>query len=1090
MERPVDHVVKTEIQPNGEILLFYVDENGDNEEGVLTTVQNIESDSIELQQVGHTSNINPIKHTGVEDGWTDDETNRLLIFYIDNKRPFISGTTKREHLWTVACKTMIIGKNPTACEAKLKSLKESYLEGCWFEKNGISTMVPFQELCHQAFHDDNNAKFHIEIIEPGIQDIQAAPVPVENIPVLNTIINTKAPADEKVKLLLELYLKHKKNFQREYNKRDLWDTIAREIGEDDGIYWQKRFLNYKQHYVNLIAKRESGGSVFWPYMELFDKIFEDDTEFKKKFVCLNSKTEIIKKIPTEWNDTEVTVLAKYCYDCFDEFLDDTIPKNFLWTEIGRLLDRPPDLCKIKYNQLKNQHYNKYIEGGYEIRERKPSQIILDNIIYKEVEMQLKSEKTMPIDVWNNDNIDELVKFMYQNIEMFKDHVCHFVCWGAIAKKMRKDVKSCKKQWEDLVILYRNILEDKKEDPGLQIDWRFIELFDRIYDYGMDTGLLNGYEKLHKPKEEKFSDKEKVQNGTDDENELYDEHDDKDSKHGGDSKAFKILEYYQKNKDKFTSPHRNKHSLWEILAKQIGISATQCAHRLRNLKQVYTGYVQREINKPEMPIFWPYYTLCKKVFGYRAIKAKLKNSKQDSNVLEEWSAKEIKMLLNYLAQNISKVDDSEDLSVWSGLAKEIGKSEQACREKFLELRKSYRKLKTKITRHPNVKISWKYFGLLDNIYGEKVIGAYDGGSEDSPQDMEVEQLEEWMEEDKSQQDDDDYQCIIILPEGQDVSSIDDTSQITLKNDIITDTQIEVETKPALKWTKQLKKLLLVSYIKYIRAHKGNRINSNEMWKEIGVQIDKKPIICKKMFTKLKANYMKSKDDTNAKKTIIKKLLERILKLKPKFEKIYKNNANKEAKVFKDVNIANDSVLKALQYYLQHIEEFSSPKFDKKCLWQELANSVNEPVSRVFNKINYLKQVFNAENTCEVAEFDDIIKEIISRDMIRNVDDNKIITENFVDTPWSNEEVKQLLEWYLSNLEKFKNPKFVRKYLWMEVSQLLKKSPLGCSKKMTEIRMQYKTMVNETPAHLDTWEFYDLCQKIYGTGKKVTGVNVTI
>lgn len=247
----------------------------------------------------------------------------------------------------------------------------------------------------------------------------------------------------------------------------------------------------------------------------------------------------------------------------------------------------------------------------------------------------------------------------------------------------------------------------------------------------------------------------LQNGTDDENEIDDEYDDKNTKHVGDSKAFKILEYYQKNKDKFTSPHRNKHSLWEILAKQIGISATQCAHRLRNLKQVYTAYVQREINKPEMPIFWPYYTLCKKVFGYRAIKARLKNSKQDSDVLEEWSAKEIKTLLNYLAENFSNIDSSDDINIWTNLAKEINKSKPACRDKFLELRKSYRKLKTKLTRHPSVKISWKYYALLDNIYSQNASGAYNGENNKSPEHMEVEQLEEWIDENKSQQDGEDF-----------------------------------------------------------------------------------------------------------------------------------------------------------------------------------------------------------------------------------------------------------------------------------------------------------------------------------------------
>ncbi|KAG7297016.1 hypothetical protein JYU34_019942 [Plutella xylostella] len=87
-------------------------------------------------------------------------------------------------------------------------------------------------------------------------------------------------------------------------------------------------------------------------------------------------------------------------------------------------------------------------------------------------------------------------------------------------------------------------------------------------------------------------------------------------------------------------------------------------------------------------------------------------------------------------------------------------------------------------------------------------------------------------------------------------------------------------------------------------------------------------------------------------------------------------------------------------------------------------------------------------------------------------------------WSDDEIEQLLIWYLANLDKFKNPKYVRKYLWLESSNILAKSPLACSKKMNEIRTEYRNMVREGPEQLSTWRFYELCQKIYGTGKQKT------
>lgn len=199
---------------------------------------------------------------------------------------------------------------------------------------------------------------------------------------------------------------------------------------------------------------------------------------------------------------------------------------------------------------------------------------------------------------------------------------------------------------------------------------------------------------------------------------------------GDSKAFKILEFYQKHKEKFSTTQRKKQSLWGILAEQIGISGEQCAHRFRNLKQVYTAYVQREINKPEMPILWPYYALCKKVFGYRAIKSKLKNSKTDNEENEEWAAKEIKQIINFFSNNFLEISQGSDndSSKWASLAQALGKSETSVNEKFLELRRSYRKLKTMKKNNPECKVSWKYFNLFDDVFARA--GA----------DMEVEELE--------------------------------------------------------------------------------------------------------------------------------------------------------------------------------------------------------------------------------------------------------------------------------------------------------------------------------------------------------------
>lgn len=335
---------------------------------------------------------------------------------------------------------------------------------------------------------------------------------------------------------------------------------------------------------------------------------------------------------------------------------------------------------------------------------------------------------------------------------------------------------------------------------------------------------------------------------------------------------------------------------------------------------------------------------------------------------------------------------------------------------------------------------------------------------------------------------DYQCIIVIPEGQDISDIS-SSQIVIQQQPLENQETETAKPIFTKWTKRTKKKLLILYFNYVKARKGQEINASEMWSEISSKLpNKTPLSCRKMFAKLKANHVSldSQDNEDRKKSPYYIVLQKILNMKPKFAKKDQSNS-KVTKTYKDVLLPMAKVELALQYYLQHIEEFISPKFEKKYLWTELANFVSEPVNKLFNKINYLKKCYNIE-TDEVAGektlFGELLKEIIvkERNLKAKIDTEPIVIEEHQEGDWSDEETEQLLVWYLANLEKFKNPKFVRKYLWIEASSILRKSALACSKKMTEIRTQYKTMIKESPEELNSWRFYALCQKIYGTGKK--------
>lgn len=339
-------------------------------------------------------------------------------------------------------------------------------------------------------------------------------------------------------------------------------------------------------------------------------------------------------------------------------------------------------------------------------------------------------------------------------------------------------------------------------------------------------------------------------------------------------------------------------------------------------------------------------------------------------------------------------------------------------------------------------------------------------------------------------DDDFQCIIVLQEGQELADIAN-AQIVIQDPSLpqsiqeTDTVLEkTPEQPPKAWTKRTKKLLLIHYINYMRSHRGRKIVQKQLWDEIAAKIPNKTNIqCKKMFKKLKNAYTTA-DDEKKQSNPLHTLMEKVMKLKPNFSITPIKDA-KIQKTFVDVDMDPAKVDNALLYYLNHIDDFVDPKFEKTYLWTELANHISEPVNTVYNKINYLKQAYNVvtgEIDGQKSQWSNILNEII----IKEVSTNALLDQtkpSFDDNEnWSNELTESLLTWYLGNLEKFKNPKFNRSYLWIEASAILNKSPVVCSKKMSQIRSDYRNMVRNNVAELNNWQFLDLCQKIYGTGRK--------
>lgn len=81
----------------------------------------------------------------------------------------------------------------------------------------------------------------------------------------------------KVKLLLTLYLANIDDFRNTSNKkRDVWQKIANEL-ECAVDACDKKFRNLKCYYVNLLRRNRAQTTSTWPYFQILQEIFENDS---------------------------------------------------------------------------------------------------------------------------------------------------------------------------------------------------------------------------------------------------------------------------------------------------------------------------------------------------------------------------------------------------------------------------------------------------------------------------------------------------------------------------------------------------------------------------------------------------------------------------------------------------------------------------------------------------------------------------------------------------------------------------------------------------------------------------------------------
>lgn len=90
----------------------------------------------------------------------------------------------------------------------------------------------------------------------------------------------------------------------------------------------------------------------------------------------------------------------------------------------------------------------------------------------------------------------------------------------------------------------------------------------------------------------------------------------------------------------------------------------------------------------------------------------------------------------------------------------------------------------------------------------------------------------------------------------------------------------------------------------------------------------------------------------------------------------------------------------------------------------------------------------------------------------------IDEN--DDHWEHNSIQILLNVYLQNVEKFRNPKIRKKSVWIDISNAVGKSPDCCDKKFRNLKQTYIRLLKKKNLNSQAvvkWPYFEIFQEIY-------------
>lgn len=276
-----------------------------------------------------------------------------------------------------------------------------------------------------------------------------------------------------------------------------------------------------------------------------------------------------------------------------------------------------------------------------------------------------------------------------------------------------------------------------------------------------------------------------------------------------------------------------------------------------------------------------------------------------------------------------------------------------------------------------------------------------------------------------------------------------------------------------WEEHKVRRLLSLYIENLSKFRNPDSVQKDVWKEIASQLGTTEYSCYHKFKNLKRAYLNWKDRSRETGKPIKWQYHNY------FERIFYNYSPSTGPWDK-----NKTRL-LIDEYKQIAEKFKNPRYQKKELWKEIAVSVGERPTDCDKKFRNLKQTYirlkmraNTGRCITKWRYYKDFESIYTGPVSYNTsNDGGLPKLNY--RFQEDDYVKQLLNFYIDNKEKFKNPLVKKKNVWRLLASRIGLSSEECDRKFRNLKQTYIRLAEKMKetGKVNNWPYYSYFEKIF-------------